>query len=163
MIGTGLSAIWCFVPLMLATIYFDLRHLRLPNFISLALLAAFVAWAPFALEMPDALWRCAIATLIFGLGFAAFAAGLLGGGDVKVLGAVVLFIPLQGLAFYFFFFGACLLLGTGAVLLLRKMPGAAQSDWKVLSATGRFPMGLAIGAAGLIFAALYGGPAFRIN
>lgn len=156
MMGTGLSVLWAFVPLMLATVYFDLRHLRLPNAISLLLVLAFVLWAPFVMAPTQIGWRVLAAAIVFGLGFAAFAAGLVGGGDVKVLGAVMLFVPPLGLPMYFLAFGLCLLSGTALVLALRKSGVAQGSDWRGVTATGRFPVGLAIGGAALVHVVWHG-------
>ena len=97
-----------------------------------------------------------VALVVFGIGFAAFAARLVGGGDVKVLPAVMLFLPPAGLPQYFLGFGLCLLVGTALVLALRQSGLARGSGWQVVTASGRFPVGLAIGGAALAFVAWHG-------
>lgn len=79
-----------FVALVAAAAIDDLRRLRIPNILPLALLALYpvhvlsagqpVAWLP----------ALGVAALTFALGLAAFAAGHVGGGDVKLLAAVAL-------------------------------------------------------------------------
>lgn len=158
----GISVLWGLVPLLLATILYDLRYLRLPNAISLLMLLLFVLWAPFALAPSQILWRAVVAGVVLGIGLGAFAARLIGGGDVKVLAALMLFLPLRGLPHYFLAFGLCLLAGTAMVLALRRTPLAKASRWQVLTATGRFPVGLAIGGAGLIFLMWHGPGVLRL-
>ncbi|HZP99675.1 MAG TPA: prepilin peptidase [Reyranella sp.] len=83
----------------------DLRSMRIANRLSLAVVATFVVWAiagfgsgRMTLEGLAATMLCAIA--LFGVGALAFAAGVLGGGDVKLLAAATLFAgPAQLLDF----------------------------------------------------------------
>jgi len=74
----------------------DLRTLKIANPLSLATVAAFAVWAAAGV----ALGRMSAATLgvtivcslvVFAIGAAGFAAGIVGGGDVKLLAAASLF------------------------------------------------------------------------
>ncbi len=74
----------------------DLRSMRIANRLSLAVIGTFVIWAlagigtgRTSLEGLAGTLLCAIA--VFGVGAITFAAGMLGGGDVKLLAASSLF------------------------------------------------------------------------
>jgi len=94
LLQTGCLA--AFALLLIAAGWQDLRTLRIANRLSLATAAAFVVWAAAGV----ALGRMSAATLgltvvcslaVFAVGAAGFAAGILGGGDVKLLTAASLF------------------------------------------------------------------------
>lgn len=69
----------------------DVRSYTIPNRVSLALMAAFVAYA--ALVRPSGLaWDVGIAAIVFAAGIGLFSAGLFGGGDVKLAGALALWV-----------------------------------------------------------------------
>jgi len=74
----------------------DLRSMTIANGISLAVAGLFVVWAGGALAAgrlfpTDLAFSVGCAVVVFAAGAAAFAAGALGGGDVKLLAAVSLF------------------------------------------------------------------------
>lgn len=78
----------------------DLRRFEIPDGLSVALivlavvrLAALPGFAP----IPDGLWHLASGILVFALGAGLFAVGAMGGGDVKLLAALSLWVPLPGL------------------------------------------------------------------
>lgn len=82
--------------LLLAAAWQDLRTLRIGNRFPVAVAAVFAVWTiagfldgSFALSSLGLSLACAIG--LFGLGAAAFAAGMMGGGDVKLLAGVGLF------------------------------------------------------------------------
>jgi prepilin peptidase CpaA len=100
----------------------DFRALRIPNWHSLAILAAFVpAW----LAAPQAfgsLWHhMAAMGMVFALTYGMFCLNLIGGGDSKLASALGLWVGLKGL-FPFLFYMAIAggLLGSMALLLRRK-------------------------------------------
>ena len=140
-------------PLLIAAAYCDLRFLRIPNAISLFLVAVFVG-AALTSPPDDVAVRLAAFAAVFGLGFLAFAYRLVGGGDVKLLSALVLVIPADGLILFANLFSLSLLIGVATILLLRRTPLAAASGWKSLSEGRNFPMGISIALAGLAYPAL---------
>lgn len=137
-------------PLLLAVAWCDLRSLRIPNGLSLAGLAVFAAVLVLA-PPQDWLARIAVAGLVFAAGFVAFARGLVGGGDVKFLPVLMLFVPAVGVPIFANLFAVMLLAGVGLVLALRRVQVLANSGWKSLGPTRQFPMGLSIAATGLVF------------
>lgn len=94
LLQTGCLA--AFALLLLAAGLQDLRSMHIRNRLSLAVVGVFLAWELVGLaggrasiEGLASTVLCAIA--VFGVGALAFAAGLLGGGDVKLLSAASLF------------------------------------------------------------------------
>lgn len=137
-------------PLLVLAAYCDLRFLRIPNLISLAIIAIF--GVSVLLDAPDDLMtRLLAASVVLGLGFLAFAARLVGGGDVKLLSALVLFVPTHGLPLFSYLFSVALLVGVASILALRRSALVGKVNWKSLSQPKAFPMGLSIALAGLTF------------
>lgn len=92
-----------FVAFLLAAAWQDLRTMHIADGLSLAIVAAFGIWAAaglysgtYSLSKLGASVACAAA--LFGLGAMAFAAGAVGGGDVKLLAAAGLFPGVAQLA-----------------------------------------------------------------
>ena len=126
LVGCGI-----FVAAMLHAAVTDLRHRRIRNWLVASLATC---WAPMALaagvpgiEMAAA---AGAALLVFTAGFGCFAAGWLGGGDVKLAAAAVLWLGAgQALAFVLLtsVLGAAL---TGLFLLTRLVGALArQPRW----------------------------------
>ena len=99
--GTNLSSILLglLAALLVAAAVLDLRSRTIPNGLNLAvaLLAIPFWWASGLPVWPDAALQVGIAALVFGLFAVAFALGAMGGGDVKLLGALALWLPWQPL------------------------------------------------------------------
>lgn len=131
-----------------AMMFTDLRHLRIPDAIPLALLALFGLWlavdgAAFMLTT-----RLVIAGLTFCVCFALFAARLMGGGDAKVLPALALFVPPARLPDVMLLFAVCLIGSIILILSARRLFPSVAEGWAVLHSR-KLPMGAAIGATGL--------------
>jgi prepilin peptidase CpaA len=73
----------------------DLRTRTIPNWLNLAIaLGAIPFWYVIDLGLwPEVAIRIGIAAAVFGLFAAAFALGMMGGGDVKLLAALALWLP----------------------------------------------------------------------
>lgn len=86
-----------FVGLLSLAVVSDLYELRIPNQVSLALVALYpvhVISSPVAVDWVSAL----LATVaVFGVGLIAFMFGVFGGGDVKLLTAATLWCGLDGM------------------------------------------------------------------
>lgn len=89
-LSTGL-VMWVFPALMVYAAMTDLVDRRIANWVSLALVAGFVALALVRLMDPlDVLAHLGVAVVAFAVGFALFAIGQMGGGDVKLISASML-------------------------------------------------------------------------
>ncbi len=73
----------------------DLRTRTIPNWLNLAIaLLAIPFWLLSGLPLwPDIAVQIAVAALVFGLFAALFAMGAMGGGDVKLIAAIALWLP----------------------------------------------------------------------
>lgn len=153
--AAALLACALFAAAMLHVVVTDLRHRRIRNWLVAALAAA---WAPLALAagMPAAEMALALAAaaLVFAAGFGCFAAGWLGGGDVKLSAVAALwlgapqtpgFLLLASLA------GAALAVAWLAMARLRRAGAASpRADRRLV------PYGPALAAAAI--ASLHGSP-----
>jgi prepilin peptidase CpaA len=138
----------------------DIRHLMIPNWVSIVLVLAFLAYSFFFWPEIDLLWRLGISALIFLLGFVVYNLNWFGGGDLKLLTAVSLWIgPAHIIAFSMLmavlgsFLGLLLLALRWAV----HVRGAVSPDRLPKSVRrwleeGACPYGVAIGTAALIMA-----------
>lgn len=134
----------------------DLFTMRIPNKISLAMIAAFACAAAYAqLPMEQVLWHVGIGAAALTIGFALFAFNLFGGGDAKLLAAGALWIGADFVipyVAYITIFGGLLC----AVILAYRRFVPAQSmplpGWALRLHTqgGGVPYGIAIAAAGLV-------------
>jgi prepilin peptidase CpaA len=81
--------------MLLAASWSDLRSRTISNRLNLAIaLTAIPFWWASGLSLwPDIAWQIGLAALLFGFFSLAFALGAMGGGDVKMMGALALWIP----------------------------------------------------------------------
>src|SRR5262245_1662757 len=93
---TALQAAYAFC--ICYAIVSDFTRLRIPNWIPLALTAAFVVYAVLALDQAAILDRVLLSACVFLVGLGLFAAKWLGGGDVKLLAAIALWTGLESMA-----------------------------------------------------------------
>ena len=134
----------------------DLRALKIPNWVPIALVAGFGPHAVLSWSELDLPMRLIVTAVIFCIGFSLFYMNLLGGGDVKLLAAVSLWVgPTHIFEFVIImsFIGMVL---AAALICLRPRLGT-DADLGRLKANpavqwlreGVCPYGLAIGSAGL--------------
>lgn len=145
------------VPALLAAAAgWDLASYTIPNFVPLALVAAFVVFVLAAGMTPGAVGAHALAGLIgLAVGFALFALGYIGGGDAKLFAAVVLWLGFADLLDYALvtsLFGGGLAL---ALMSLRRLPLPAPlsaQGWlqRLHDSRSGVPYGVALAAAALV-------------
>ncbi|EYD76718.1 Type IV prepilin peptidase TadV/CpaA [Rubellimicrobium mesophilum DSM 19309] len=135
-------------PILLWIAWTDFRVMRIRNSAVLAALAVFVLTIP-AIGWPEAGFRLMAGVIVFAAGFALFAARMVGGGDVKMGAALMLFVPTGTYTLFAFVFSAAMLLGMAVVLTLRAVPALRRTGTVSLRAKGTFPMGIALGLSGV--------------
>lgn len=88
------------VPAMLFVAVGDLRHRIIPNWLNAAIaLAAPLAWWAAGLSLwPDVAVQLAIAAALLVVFTGTFALGMMGGGDVKLIAALGLWLPFWDMA-----------------------------------------------------------------
>ena len=129
--------------LLLVAAYGDLRSRTIANELNLAvaLLAIPFWWAGGLALWPDIALQVAIAALVFGFFAGAFAIGAMGGGDVKLIGALALWLPWQALLAMLLVMSIAGGALTGAMLVRHRL-GKREGQIEV-------PYGVAIAFGGL--------------
>ena len=160
-----LVLLFAFPALALVAVVKDAASYTIPNWISLALVAAFVpaAVAAWQADVPLAvLGACVgIGALALVAGMAMFAFGWIGGGDAKLLAACALWLGWQGMAPFLFW--TTIAGGVMAAMLLvarrhgAQFVGSNAPVWlgRLFSRTADVPYGVAI-AFGALLAFRYG-------
>ncbi|HSG53931.1 MAG TPA: prepilin peptidase [Paracoccaceae bacterium] len=143
---------WGLGCVLIAAALWDLRQLRIPNGLVYVLLAVFVLMLAPCLPWSVLGLRVLAAGGLLGFGLVAFAYGLFGGGDVKFLAALLLFVPSGTLVVFALVMALSLLASIALILAARRLAPGYSGGWGVLRAQkGRLPMGLAFGIGGLVF------------
>jgi prepilin peptidase CpaA len=133
--------------LLLVAAWGDLRTRTIPNRLNtaIALLAPLWWWAHGLPLWPGIAWQVGLAILVFALFAGAFAVGMMGGGDVKMIGALALWLTPSGL---------------GQMLVIMALAGgvltivvAAEHKLRRREGQPEIPYGVAIAAAGLFLIA----------
>lgn len=145
--------LWLFCPLFVAIAWTDLIHFRIPNFYCLVGVGLFVITMPF-LGLNDIPPRLAVAALCFSICLGLFVIGWLGGGDAKILPIVFLAVPLPAISTYMILLSFSMAIGLFSLALLRKAVKHPSPAFVETIQSNKFPMGIAIGSAGLILAGL---------
>jgi prepilin peptidase CpaA len=143
--NAGISTILLFTLalLLLVACWYDVRERTIPNFLNLAIaLLAIPFWWSIGLALwPDIAVQIGVAAIVFALFAIAFAVGAMGGGDVKLIGALALWLPFQAVLLLLFIMSMA-----GGVLTL-----AYYLHHRIARRTDRLeiPYGLAIAFGGL--------------
>ena len=134
----------------------DLATMRIPNRLVLTMLFGYVLLAPLVgFGMAQLVSGLAAASLVFCLGFAVFACGGMGGGDVKLMAVVALWLGLPLVGAFLLWTSLVGALLTLALLAYRSLPLARAVHglgWahRLHATETRVPYGVAIAAAALI-------------
>ena len=144
--ATSLYVALAFLPILMTTAIFDLREMRIPNWLSWAGLAIFTATLP-VLGLEEWFLRAAVGAIAFAFCFGLFAIGWLGGGDAKILPVTLLFVPLNILSVYMFAFSAAMLIGMVAIWVARRRFSHENALWVSMKPGAAFPMGISIAAS----------------
>lgn len=135
------------VPIIIASALSDLRSLRIPNLHVLLAFGLFVLVAPFALSWPELAHRLQVAAITFAIGFALFALRLIGGGDVKMMAVVLLYIPSQDLISFLRMFAVALGAVSLGALVIQRAPLFRRFGWSSVKEPRHVPVGVAMAIA----------------
>ena len=136
------------LPILGLTALSDLRELRIPNTLVLAAVTVFAITAVF-LPMAEIWLRLVAAGLCFLTLFVIYCFGILGGGDVKMLAAISLFVPSPLWSIAPYVFSVALLVGVAITVALQSVPNSGNAEWASLRHSGKFPMGISIAMTGV--------------
>jgi prepilin peptidase CpaA len=140
-------------PVLIAVALGDLSRLRISNRLVAVTLVLFAITVPIFAADEIAL-RLAAGLAIFAVLTVLFALGLMGGGDVKMLPAVLLFVPPEHWGNFAFLLSFALLLGvTGVGAARMAVSSRGPTGWLALDTPRAFPMGVSIALAGLLLPA----------
>jgi prepilin peptidase CpaA len=139
----SLMVFGAFVLLLASAGIEDVRNREIANWknAAIALLAPAWWWSIGLSLWPGVAIQIALAAVVFAVFVGAFALGQMGGGDVKLIGAVALWLPFEPLAWMLV---AMSLLGGALTLLL-----VAENWWRRAKAPIEVPYGVAIVIASL--------------
>jgi prepilin peptidase CpaA len=129
--------------MLLVACWCDLKARTIPNMLNLAVaLLAIPFWWSIGLALwPDVALQIGVAALVFGLFAIAFALGAMGGGDVKLVAAIALWLPASSVMALLFIMSVAGGVLTLAMLIRHKLArSAAQLE---------IPYGVAIAFGGL--------------
>ncbi|MFG1350762.1 prepilin peptidase [Xanthobacter autotrophicus] len=125
----------------------DIARRIIPNAVIAALLLGFLALASLT-PLPDLSLRLLLAAAITALGFSLFAENVVGAGDAKLAGVLILWTDPAQLPLFVL---ACGLIGGGLTLAACALrPPAAQPDRTVAAPARTIPYGVALAGAGLL-------------
>lgn len=136
----------------------DLRYMRLPNALSLAMIALFLVSAPFLMDLSEMGWRLGIAFAALVITFLLNAGGVIGGGDAKFGSAAMLFVApvTDHITLFLQVLGMMALAGVVTHRLAARVPLMQGLGWQSFSERGSFPFGLSIAPALLFYLMLIG-------
>ncbi len=141
-------AIAAMLPLMGLAAWYDLKHLRIPNGLALAVLAVFLVTGLWGLPLETYLWRLGAGVAVLAAGFALFAAGLIGGGDAKMAAALAPFVAAEDVAALLLVYAVVTLALLVVLRLAMQLSRHRQTGWRAVDQYARparervFPMGL---------------------
>ena len=151
-----LATLLLFPALMSFAASSDLFTMTISNYISIALVAGFVALA-FALGMDaqTVLWHLACGVTVLAVTFTLFAFGWIGGGDAKLAAATAVWLGFARIVEYGTLasvLGGVLTLGMLWMRGLTVPPKLAATDWfaRLHKKDNGVPYGIALAAAGLL-------------
>lgn len=160
---TGTEALIALVlgaPFGLATALYDLRTMEIPNWLTAAAAAVFLGFVFTILPFEAAVGRLVAGLVVLVVCMLLFFARVMGGGDGKAAAAFAVMIAPVDAAFTLILLSVNALVSLGVITLLRSTVFAGGGSWRVWSAAGKIPYGVALGATLTIYLALV---AFLVN
>lgn len=129
----------------LAVMWWDLKTMTIPLWLSVGAGVVFLAFIALALPMDEVFARLITAGVVFVAGLAMFFAGGMGGGDVKAATAFALMIAPADRGVALVMLAVFGLLGIIILAILRRTR-LANGSWAVWHAPRSFPYGIALSA-----------------
>ncbi len=148
---------WIFVvlaaPFCIWATFSDLKYMKIPNRLVLAMALLFLIIAPFVLPLEIYIWRIIWAFIVLVFGFLVFSIGGIGGGDAKFAAAMTLFIIHEEILNFLLIFSITALAAVFLHRMVGKLPvfSGVKETWVSFSAGRKFPLGTALGGGLLIY------------
>ena len=131
------AAIAALVPLMMLTCYTDLKRLKIPNLVVLAVFGVFVVTGLWGLPWDVFLWRLLSGFIMLAIGFWAFSTGVVGGDDAKMAAALAPFVVPYELLFVLLLFALTSIALTIVLWIVWKIVGKRETGWKAIDQFGK--------------------------
>ncbi|HUF55766.1 MAG TPA: prepilin peptidase [Thermohalobaculum sp.] len=146
-------ALIAMTPLMAYVMWSDLKSLRIPNWVVLAVLGVYLVTGLWGLPLEVFLWRLAFAAgfLVVGFGIFALAGGKVGAGDMKLIAVLIPFVSASDVLFVLFVYGVVTLVGLMLHRLIRARLKGRKTGWMALDQSIYYPVGLVLGITTLIY------------
>lgn len=153
----AIAATFTFCGFLIVAMIGDIRKFRITNRLNYSFAACFFVFAILlGMEWKLILGHLAIGAIAFGVLFALFMFGFIGGGDVKLVGATALW--LGGAPMYNYIMISAILGGLVGVLLItarfiaRKIGLPKKPKWLrgILRRNSHMPYGVALGLGGIL-------------
>lgn len=140
-------------PLMLIAAVSDLKSMKIPNWISIALVVAFIILGLIFLPFETYLWRLLGGIVVFIIVFLMNMVGLIGGGDAKLAAAFAPYIATSDYGAFLFLLAVAGVITLVAHRIAGRIPAITRAtpDWASWKAKRHFPYGLSICVAALYY------------
>ncbi|MEM9061295.1 MAG: prepilin peptidase [Pseudomonadota bacterium] len=150
------------VPLMLLAAWSDLKYLQIPNTLVLIVFAVFLVTGFWGLPTETFLWRLLYGVCALAIGFGLFSLGVMGGGDAKMIAAVVPFIVPEEVGAVLLIYAVCALAFWALLKSVMMIPREHETGWyfvdQQLDKSRKrtdFPLGLIIGSTVMIYLGIH--------
>ena len=130
-------------PLCIWAAWSDLKFMKIPNILSVLLALVFIVSGVFLLPFDDYLWRILIGLTAFFVGFLIYLGGVIGGGDIKLIAAMLPFVAPADMLAFAFLISVLSLAGVAAHRLIGKL-GLAPNGWLSWQDGKKFPFGFTL-------------------
>jgi len=136
------------LPLLFVCCWSDLKNMTIPNRVNIALFSIFVVLGIFIFPLPEYGIRLLQALVMLAIGIFLTTAGLMGGGDSKLLAAAAPYVALGDITEFFFVMGFMALAAVAAHRILGRIPAFRKhvDDWVSWNTKSNFPFGVPIAA-----------------
>ncbi|MEL6765870.1 MAG: prepilin peptidase [Pseudomonadota bacterium] len=161
-----IAAIVGLTPILLYIMYSDVKDGRIPNIACLMVVVVFLATGSWGLPLETFLWRIGHLVIAFFAGWALFtvAGSVVGGGDIKIVIALVPFVPAPYVGSAMVIWSLCALFSVVLFLIVRRVMknretpfiSLNQENAKGLKRLGKLwlPVGFSISLATFIYLGL---------
>jgi prepilin peptidase CpaA len=133
--------------------YFDLKSLRIPNWIVLSVIGLFIVTGLWGLPLVQFGWQFlyGVIVLFVGFGLYSISGGHVGGGDIKLIAALTPFIAGKDVVFVLVVFAVLSFTGLMVHRLARGVLRDRKTGWAALDQKRFFPAGLLLGGTIMIY------------
>jgi prepilin peptidase CpaA len=141
-------ALAAMVPLMALCAWYDLKSLRIPNWLVLSVFGVFLVTGSWGLPGDIFAWRLAQGAIVLAVGFLLFLPGFVGGGDAKMAAALAPFVAVQDALGVLILYAVVTLVLLLALRLAMQFARHQTTGWMAVDQYARparervFPMGL---------------------